>query len=226
MKPLWTDPSPMAVGVWDTRAESSTQLAVRLKRALDGIDQLGAGGTWVTPDGEPIDPSVDLEPFVAAHMSRDDHGDPVPEDGYSMSVSKQGRLGVGLTVKAGRGVPGRRVPANRFTLFLTGGPRHDDIVALFRVFTEAWSPTSASVRDERATMASKGRGAWAPFVGQVTWVGSELGSPVAAVDGVEFIKASGGTLIVASPRLDPEQAVAAALEVLDRNGISTTRPDQ
>jgi hypothetical protein len=214
----------MAVGVWDARAETSTQLAARLRRTFDGIGLVDPGGIWVTPNGEPIDPSADLEPIIAAHMSRDDYGDPFPEDGYSLSVSKQGRLGIGLTVKAGRGVPGRRTPANRFTLFITRAPRHGEIVALFRVMAEAWSPTSASMRDERAAHASRGRKSWEPFVGQITWVGSELGAPVTALDGVEVIEAEGGALVIASPGLDPERAVATAIEVLDQNGISTTRP--
>jgi hypothetical protein len=223
MTPLWTDSNPTGIGVWDAREESPAQLAERLKRSLQGIDGLNPGGTWVTPEGEAIDPAADLETFVTAHASRDDHGDPFPEDGYSLSVSKQGRFGVGLTLKAGRGIPGRRTPANRFTLFITGNASHDDIVDTFRLVAEAWSPASASMRDERAGTASMGRGSWAPFVGQVMWLGADLGPVTAASDDVQVIAAEGGTLVVASESLDPERAVAAAQKVLDDNGIATTQ---
>lgn len=141
-------------GSWEARAESPNELAVRMLRHIDLLRQIDPlFALWLSGAREPKkfetirDRYADI---IAARVSTDDFGEPLPIDGYWFGAITRGQPGpLSYAVRIHAGAHKHTQRFQNDAVFVTSGGFIPDAAAItYRIFrsallaiVEAWDPT-------------------------------------------------------------------------------------
>lgn len=214
------------LGVWGARRETAAQLATRLRTLLAAVGDVLGARNWVTGE-EQTYPSqgADQAALIERYVGRDAHDDPDPDGGYSLVIVGNGPVDVVVNIIAGCAYARHRQPANRVLIGLnaeTSIPGHR-LAEVFEAVVSAWAPSSAALRDDGVTAASRGRGGCAPLVGYLTWISCAIGRLASVPPGLLVSERVGGSMIWAPADWSIERVVGAVLSAVQDNGVGTAQ---
>ncbi len=227
--PVWGSQRANIRAIWAGAGESAEWTAVRTDAMLRELQAAFGIPQWQLTDGRLWEGTPEaLTSIVLAHPiceldGGDETGEPVPGEGYSLTVSGVGsRVAPRVRIAAGNTVAGQRLPTHQVFLELRemyiGAVTAADGDAACVAVAQAWNPAMLVLSDDPVRQLAR-RGNWKIGVGYRTWVSKEVGTVAHLVDALTATELAGGTLISAPDDWPAARVVEAMTATLRENGL-------
>lgn len=221
---------------WEARAETPEQLAARFLRMIDSFTEIDPVlSLWISGAKRPKKFETIRDRYaeeIAARISRDDWGEPIPEEGYWFgAITRDAPDSRSFAVNCNAGATVRRPFVNDVIFTTSSMARPEPDAVSYRIFrsalltiVDAWEPVKAAAYSRALNELNDGRSyfpkAWIQYL--CPWLARRITPPSSALvddlpNGGLLMSATTETFDASNRRhLAAARDMAAAMTPLDR----------